>query len=58
MTKEIIAETQKAYDDFYADYIRVSELAIQSKGFERIAYLKLREILKETLKKLKKELDK
>jgi len=58
MPRELIIQIEQDYHDTYADFIQVSEMVLAVKGKERQALLKLRTLLKETIKEMEKELNK
>lgn len=50
-------QLEQDYQDTYGDYIKVSEMILNCTGKERQALLKLREILKNTIKVMEKKLE-
>jgi len=58
MPREAIIQLEQDYQDTYGDFIQVSEMVLGAKGKERQALIKLRTLLKNTIKEMERELEK
>lgn len=58
MSREYQIQLESDYQDTYSDFIQVSEMILESKGDKRQALLTLRNIPRETIEVMEKELNK